>query len=240
MLAAVVFDWGGTLSQHVPVDLLDVWLATARVVAPPGRHDEVAAALVAAESAWWDRVTTEGGSGTITDLLAAASDATGVDVASALSEAGIAAHLDAWTPHVRHDPDAAPVLRALRARGLRLGLLSNTHWPRSWHESFLARDGLAELLDVEVYTSELEHVKPHPSAFAAVLSALGVDPDGAIFVGDRPYDDIFGAQRAGMRAVLRSGAPVPPYDVVPDAVIDTLPELLEVVGAWTDGRPAGR
>ena len=48
-------------------------------------------------------------------------------------------YLDAWTPHIRHDPDAVPVIEALRARGLKIGLLSNTHWPRAYHGANLER-----------------------------------------------------------------------------------------------------
>ena len=75
---------------------------------------------------------------------------------------------------------------ALRARGIRIGVLSNTLWPRSEHDRVFRRDGVAELIDAEVYTSEIEWTKPHPSAFRAVLTALGqTDPRRAVFVGDR-------------------------------------------------------
>jgi len=54
-----------------------------------------------------------------------------------------------------------------------------------------------------------------------------------VFVGDRPHDDIFGAQQLGMRAVLRPNSLVPDYDVKPDAIIDALPELVDVIKAWS-------
>ena len=54
-----------------------------------------------------------------------------------------------------------------------------------------------------------------------------------MFVGDRPYDDVFGAKSAGMRAVLRPNNLVPSYEVEPDAVIDKLPELIELVDQWS-------
>jgi putative hydrolase of the HAD superfamily len=70
-------------------------------------------------------------------------------------------------------------------------------------------------------------------AFEAALDALGVDDAAnAVFVGDRPWDDIVGARQAGMRAVLRRNPHVPDYDVEPDAVINALPELLELVERW--------
>ena len=58
------------------------------------------------------------------------------------------------------------------------------------------------------------------------------DPARAVFVGDRPFDDIYGARQAGMRAVLRHNPAVPGHDVEPDAAIDRLPELLPHLEAW--------
>ena len=59
------------------------------------------------------------------------------------------------------------------------------------------------------------------------------DPTQVVFVGDRLHDDIWGAQQLGMKAVLRPNAFVPGYDVEPDAVIDRLPELLDIVKTWS-------
>ncbi len=228
---AVVFDWGGTLSVHADVDMQDMWRLAAEHLAPT-RADEMCARLVAVEAASWERIAVDQRSTTLSSLLAEASAAVGLDVAEAVLEEAALHHLDSWTPHIRHAPDAQPTLAALRARGLRIGLLSNTHWPRAFHERFLERDGLADLIDVRCYTSELAHTKPHADAFGAVLAGLGADPTTTVFVGDRPYDDVFGAQAVGMRAVLRRNPMVPSYAVEPDAVIDRLAELPPIVEAW--------
>jgi putative hydrolase of the HAD superfamily len=53
-----------------------------------------------------------------------------------------------------------------------------------------------------------------------------------VFVGDRPFDDVYGAQRAGLTAVLKVNPVMPPYEVVPDAIITSLPELLPFVDGW--------
>jgi len=71
----------------------------------------------------------------------------------------------------------------------------------------------------------------------AALKAVGVaDPSRAVFVGDRPYDDVWGAQQAGLKGVLRSNDLMPAYDVEPDGVIDSLPELLPLIDSWADRR----
>jgi putative hydrolase of the HAD superfamily len=233
---AVVFDWGGTLSVFVEAELVDAWRLAARHLSPE-REDELTERLMAVEAAFWATTASHQRSATLADLLAAAAAELGLDVAEALLEEAAVRHLDAWTDHIRHDPDAAPTLAALRERGLRIGLLSNTHWPRAFHERFLQRDGLAGLIDARLYTSEMPHQKPHPSAFAAALAALGVDePSRAVFVGDRPWDDIVGARRAGLRAVLRPNPLLESgpnsRDVEPDAVIERLPDLLPLFDAW--------
>jgi len=229
VIEAVLFDWGGTLSQHVPVDLLDMWRAAARVLAPDD-PEPVAQALLEAEDHWWQTSVAAGDrSGTTEQLVRSVARETHLDVAGALT-----AYHDAWHVTVVHDPAAVPVLTALRARGIRTGLLSNTHWPRELHERWLAEAGLLELLDVRLYTSDMGHMKPHPEAFRALLSAVGVPGERAVFVGDRLRDDVSGAQAVGMRTVHMTGRPVEDWDVVPDAQLVSLDGLVELVDAWND------
>lgn len=236
MIEAVIFDWGGTLSTYANVDLEDMWRLAAKHLAAgsdPAREDEIRVVLAEVEAAAWAAIPVDQRSFTMAQLIDQASAALQLDVAATVIEEANRCHLDSWTPHIRHDPDAPPVLADLKRRGLKVGLLSNTHWPRSFHEQFLARDGLAPYIDAELYTSELPYSKPHPTAFRAALDAVGVaDPAAAVFVGDRPYDDIHGAQEAGMATVLRPHDAVPDYDVKPDAVITSLPELLAVLDRW--------
>ena len=230
---AVIFDWGGTLSIYADIDMEDMWRLAARHLAPD-REDEVCAALVAIEARSWGRVRTDQQSVRLPELLATANHELGLDVAEAVLEEAATHHLDSWTPHIRHDADARPVLEELRRRGIKVGLLSNTHWPRMFHERFLERDGLAELIDVRCYTSEMDFTKPHIEAFKTVLHGLGVADAGAcVFVGDRRYDDVLGAKGAGMRAVLRPNSMEPGEGGEPDAIIHTLPELLELVDGWS-------
>jgi putative hydrolase of the HAD superfamily len=232
VIEAVIFDWGGTLSVFVDVDMEDMWRMAAGHLAPD-RAEELTARLVQVESDAWERVKVDQHSFTLAKLLADASASVGVDVAAAVLEEASQHHLDAWTPHIRHDPDAGPVLQDLRGMGLKIGMLSNTHWPRAFHEHFLDRDGLAPLIDARLYTSELTHSKPHLSAFRAALDGLGVDdPALAVFVGDRAYDDVWGAKQAGLKGVLRRNPSVPGFEVQPDGVITALPELLPLVKGW--------
>lgn len=132
-------------------------------------------------------------------------------------------------------PDAVPTLLALRKRGLRIGLLSNTWWAASWHDADLATHGLNNLLDVIVYTSDLTHSKPHPEAFLAVTSRLAVAPAECVMVGDRLVDDVSGALGVGMRGIWKKTQypwPEPP-EIKPSAIITNLAEIPPLLESWT-------
>jgi putative hydrolase of the HAD superfamily len=96
-------------------------------------------------------------------------------------------------------PDAAPALRELRARGLRLYVVSN--WDCSLRE-VLASTGLLELVDDAISSAEAGAAKPDPAPFRAALAAAGCEPGEAVHVGDSEENDVAGARAAGIRAVL--------------------------------------
>jgi putative hydrolase of the HAD superfamily len=226
-IEAVIFDWGGTLTPWHDIDPAVLWRdACAACDLPAGRLEEIAAALHAAETQVWQRAVEEHRSGTLEEVFALA----GVEPTDAL----LAADYDAWTPHTFIDPAAPPLLGALRERGIRVGVLSNTLRPRDWHERIFARDGVLPLIDGAVYSSEIRYAKPHREAFRAALDAVGgPDPAACVFVGDRPYEDVHGSQSMGMRGVLVPHSTVPAWDVTPDAVIAELGELLGHIDRWS-------
>jgi putative hydrolase of the HAD superfamily len=233
---AVVFDWGGTLTPWHTIDFAAQWHAYAqRYAADPEQASAIAERIVAAEDAAWKRLRADGGSARLAEILAEA----GVDTDHPGHSAAQAAYEEFWEPHTYTDADVLPLFTALKERGIRVGVLSNTIWSREYHESVFARDGVLHLIDGAVFSSEIPHAKPHPAAFAAALRAVDVDdPASAVYVGDRPYEDVHGAQRAGLRAVLVPHSDIPaaqqvPVDVRPDAVIQRLLDLLPVVDAWS-------
>ena len=237
---AVIFDWGGTLTDGWlgESELVDLWrLAAVHLAEESGRPDdvdEIAERLWAVEVAAWDRALAAGRSFRISDLLEEANRALELDVTTAVLDEATRLHLDGWTPHVHHRAESPEVLAALRREGWRIGLLSNTHWPRHVHEQFLERDGLGGLIDVRCYTSEIEHLKPDPAAFGTVLDELGVEAARAVFVGDRPVDDIAGATAVGMRTVRLTDNhhEGPPGTPPPTAEIARLADLPAVLAGW--------
>ena len=109
----------------------------------------------------------------------------------------------AWERHDRFTlyEDALPVLAELRGHGLKLGLVSNAFDPGWLLHRDLEHMGLAERLDFSVFSSEVGVRKPHPAIFERALEALEVEPERALFVGDRLYEDVRGAAEVGMTTV---------------------------------------
>ncbi len=83
-----------------------------------------------------------------------------------------------------------------------------------------------------MYSSELEHIKPHPEAFEAVLTRLRCQATEAVFVGDRPIDDIAGAARIGMRTIWLPNGRLTEGHVVPDATAESLSDVPSIVESW--------
>jgi putative hydrolase of the HAD superfamily len=223
---AVIFDWGGTLTPWHAVDRAALWTQACASHFPAEQAASVAAALLAAEDGCWVQCETAHSSATLARIFSAA----GVTAHEEFTET----YFGLWAPHTYTDPDVAPLLRLLRDRSIRIGVLSNTVWPRALHERVFSRDGVLELIDGAVYTSEIPWTKPHPEAFLAAMAAIGVtDPASCVFVGDRPFDDIYGAARLGMRTVFIPHSNLPPHDgAVPDAVITRLADLPALLDQW--------
>jgi putative hydrolase of the HAD superfamily len=93
--------------------------------------------------------------------------------------------------------DVLPVLGRLRARGLKLGLVSNGGREIS---DFVAHHRLE--VDCAIASRAHGWIKPHESIFRAALELIGVPAADAAMVGDSPEDDIEGAAALGMRAIL--------------------------------------
>ncbi|MCW2768076.1 MAG: Phosphatase, partial [Nocardioides sp.] len=178
----------------------------------------------------WGRSRDHQQSATVDDLFSEA----GLDHDPEL----LSAYYEFWDPHTGTDPEVGPLFAALRADGVKVGVLSNTIWPRSFHEGIFERDGVLHLIDGDVYTSEIPWTKPSPKAFEAAMQAVGVaDPGRCVYVGDRLFDDIWGAQNAGLRAIHIPLSAIPREQIghtegVPDAVVHRLSDIHAVVRDW--------
>ena len=119
----------------------------------------------------------------------------------------------AHSAHFELYEDAAPTLRDMKARGLRVGLLSNSSRDLP---HFVEHHGL--VADAVLTSHAHGKTKPHESIFRAMLEALDVPAAEAVMVGDTLDDDIEGARAVGMAAVLidREGRHPEIADRLPD------------------------
>lgn len=94
-------------------------------------------------------------------------------------------------------PNARDVITALRARGLKIGVLSNT-LPSI--DRTLDAVGLSDLIDVAIATCSIGVHKPDAGAFLHATDALGVQPHEVLFVDDKP-ENVQAARALGMHAL---------------------------------------
>jgi len=118
----------------------------------------------------------------------------------------------------------------LGEKGLRLGLITNRTYGEAHTRRDLAGFGLAGLFEHVIVSADVGYLKPHPRIFQAALAAAGARPQECALVGDNMRADIQGAQDSGLLAIwLRSPLAACDHPVTPDATIDRLSELLDLV-----------
>jgi putative hydrolase of the HAD superfamily len=101
---------------------------------------------------------------------------------------------------------ARELLSELRSAGVRVALICDTGFsPGRVVRQLLARVGLLEHLEVQIFSDEIRVPKPHPRAFTAALEGLGASASSAVHVGDLRRSDIAGARAAGMGTVRFRG-----------------------------------
>jgi putative hydrolase of the HAD superfamily len=201
VLDAVLFDWGHTLMDWTWDDALleaghreglaaiGAPVDRARALSESYRNESRLFAWEIPEEVEYPALARE--------LLAAV----GVDVDDAQLERFLIAEHAAWAPARRLAGTTHALLDAIRERGLKTGLVSNSMDPGWLLERDLDEMGLKDRLDVAVFSSDVGLRKPRREIFDRALDGLGVQPERALFVGDRLREDVGGAQQLGMRTV---------------------------------------
>ncbi|MBN2469097.1 MAG: HAD family hydrolase [Anaerolineae bacterium] len=253
-LRGVIFDMGGTLLSYHPSESEPQhgWQAMERLGAD-GLHaflqsrgytvpslEQARAANFAVMARHWQQIGTDDTANPrLQDMLREVMLDWGLppaDVADGLLDAALRAYVTPVQAIVRPLPGAQELLTGLKARGLRRGLFSNTAWPGAFHMADLERWGLAPYLECAFFSADVAAWKPAPVVFQMALDALGLRPEEALYVGDHPYFDVYGAQQAGLRGVWVRSAEwalrQPDLEITPDAILDRLPDLLDVIESW--------
>ncbi|HHX63910.1 MAG TPA: HAD family phosphatase [Chloroflexi bacterium] len=187
-IRAVVFDWGGVIQRtrsHMPRQRLDDELGL-----PRGGVERAVF-----ESAVWEQAST--GRCSADDAWEA--------IATSLRVAPD--DLDEFVRRFfagdRVDDEIVALIRRLRGRGVPVGLLSNAP-PGRTRGTVAARWGMEGLFDVQVFSYEVGVLKPDARMYRAVLAALDVPAEDALFIDDSPAN-VRGALDVGMAAVLFTG-----------------------------------
>jgi len=196
-VAAVIFDFFGTLTPGTPEH---VWQdITARSAAPLGISPAAWRSLL--DSSWHERVT--GLLGDLTATFRELARRSGVEPTDEALAAACAARSAAQGELFVFRADALDVLARVRARGLKVGVLSDctVELADAW-------DGLAVagLVDARVLSCEAGRRKPDPELFAMIARLLGEEPTDCLYVGDGGGGELTGASAFGMRAVMLRAA----------------------------------
>jgi HAD superfamily hydrolase (TIGR01509 family) len=134
------------------------------------------------------------------------------------------------------------LLEGLRARGCRLGIVSNGFADIQWLK--LEVSGLRDYFPIALFSEDVGAHKPDRRMFDRAADLVGASPEEILFVGDDVECDIVGAGRLGFRTVWfnPSGASWPGGDhgVVPDWSVATIGELARVLGVDIREKGAGR
>jgi len=193
-IKAVLFDWGDTLFYSPRAD---------EVIVAYAREHGVTVTPEAAAALWtrfWDagktpeehakgRDLSEAAHRSAWTALFAPADDLVPGLAHALYEKVM--HPSTWRPY----PDTEWILRELRKRGLKIGIVSNIAFDL---RPLFAGHGLGDLIDAYALSFEHGMAKPAPELFAAACRELGVTPSETSMVGDDPVTD-GGAAAAGCR-----------------------------------------
>lgn len=190
---AVIFDLFGTLVDYLP-----------------GEEYEQAFCEIAGEldlpavdlRRVWHEIMPErdlGKFGSVEDDLRQACRLLGKTPEPARIEAATRIRLAVYRRSLTPRDGALETLTAVRARGLRTGLITNCadEIPRLWPETTFA-----PLIDVPIFSSQSGIAKPDKRIYQMACKQLRVRPEGCLYVGDGSDNELTGAQRLGMTAVL--------------------------------------
>jgi putative hydrolase of the HAD superfamily len=132
------------------------------------------------------------------------------------------------------------VLKELKKRGYKLGIITNTVTSREEHVRMaLKRIDLERYFDVVVTSVDVGFNKPEEEIFLTALKAVDVKPEEAVMVGNRVSADIVGGNRIGMKTILYKWNERYPDEITsteeqPTRTINSLKDLPRVLTELND------
>jgi len=103
------------------------------------------------------------------------------------------------------NPNAREVLRSLKYQNKLIGLICNTgHTPGFTIKKFLEREDVAEYFQLMLFSDEVGIRKPDSKIFHLAAQRLYLKPHEIVHVGDNLRTDVWGAKKAGLKAIWLS------------------------------------
>lgn len=215
MIKAVLFDLGGTLHKSSTSPERDLWFCR-RILDRLGDYGifpEGGAELLARRLAVNSEIYKHESEQTLRELPAER-----IWSEYYLREYGLTAEelapfaeelsflYDYERPCVMRRPHLKETMEALKATGLRLGVISNII-SRSVVRHFLAEYGIEELMDCVITSAETGIRKPSPEIFRAAEKAMDLRPEELAYVGDTISRDVIGTRKAGWAMMIQINNP---------------------------------
>lgn len=232
-LQAVLFDLDDTLHDDTTAYHNAAEEVAHEVAAEHGIDAAVLkAAYLAQSEGFWKRLTADQLRTRLSklrfELWHSALQNVGLDDA-ALAERSAANYHLYRKRHLALFPGALDLLRSLRARGIKLGILTNG--VSETHHEKIALLELTQWFDAIFLADEVGMVKPDPLLFAHACQKLQAPPAASAMVGDRYERDIVGALDAGLFTIWMNvrEEPLPEGARPPHATVTTLPEVAKVL-----------
>jgi HAD superfamily hydrolase (TIGR01509 family) len=233
-IRAVFFDFAGTLFSDR--DLRDVHLRQLRFVAAEAgvapSDDELRAAYVRGMGVGYRMVATQPAyqhRALFGAAFVAMADELGGEIDEATAQEAVDRQYRATIDQAQLRPDCLATLGALRDASLHVQIVSNIDDEQL--DPMLDRLGLRDVIDAATSSQQARSCKPDLEIYRIALVKAGTAPAQTWFVGDSLRHDVAGPAALGMHtAWLAPRRAADPGEVSPDAVIETLAEVLDLVG----------
>ncbi len=244
-LRGVIFDMGGTLLHFYPgkdwkaMEQLGAagWHAflVERGYDPPDLETVKAVTWEQMRRAWFSLDTGQYDELTLARQLDLSAAQLGLSIKPEDIEGAVESYVAPVLGQTTPTAGAVETVEAVRARGLRTALVSNTMWPGKYHKVDLAHFNLLASFEATFFSADEGVWKPDPEIFRRALDALDLAPAEAMYIGDSRVLDVKGAQGAGLRGVwVENDDPYMPQgmNIIPDATVKQMPDLLPIIDAW--------
>ena len=154
----------------------------------------------------------------------------GIDVERSAIEASVRDLMHETMQHVAPVPGAVEAVREIASHGIPVGVISSAVY-HPFLDWTLEQFDLAGTLDFVVTSASSGFYKSNPEIYRYAMALTGADPSQSIHIGDSPKWDVWGAQQAGMKAVLFDNGDTDPLvntrlETKPDYIVQAMSDVV--------------